>query len=70
MSRIMTVFGAKSVFCGEGCRDAFRADRMHRLIYPPWEVDGKLINHTEASLRLQFCAYCGERATTLTGDTK
>jgi hypothetical protein len=55
---IATVYGAKARFCGSACRDGFRCDRQHRLIYPSYLVDGTLMGVEPASIAAGFCAYC------------
>ena len=54
------VFGRKACFCNKGCQDSFREDRKHGLIYPSYEVEGKLLSVEAASIQCGFCAYCGE----------
>ena len=49
--RVFQVYGERFYFCGVGCRDAFKADRQHRLIYPP--------ETAQRSRKLEVCAYCG-----------
>lgn len=55
---IAKVFGARARFCTPGCRDGFRCDRIHRLIYPSYLVDGQIMSVEKASIEASFCAYC------------
>lgn len=57
---IRTVYGRKARFCSDGCRDGFREDRKHGLIYQAWEgpAEGTLISWEAASLAYGHCAYC------------
>ena len=57
-------YGAKrGVFCSRMCREGFKADREHGLIYGPYRyADGTFaMDAEEASERLRFCPYCGTR---------
>ena len=56
---IARVFGERARFCDEGCRDSFKCDREHHLIYPSYSVDGEIMGVGQASIEAWFCAYCG-----------
>jgi hypothetical protein len=57
--RTYRVFGERYVFCNEGCRDAFRSDKLHRLMYPQVRIsDDQTVSWAEASRQLGRCAYC------------
>ena len=49
--RISKVYGIRYYFCGQGCRDAFKSDRQHGLIYPEGTA--------RRSRAAEICAYCG-----------
>ena len=55
---IVYVNGLKALFCNVACRDGFRADRVVGVIYPPFDLNGKLIGPEEASILNRTCAYC------------
>lgn len=57
--KIYTVYGERIRLHPE-CKESFRCDRQHRLIYPPYLVDGKLMGVGQASIEAEFCGYCGE----------
>jgi hypothetical protein len=58
------VLGRRATFCGPACRDAFREDRRHGLIYGPSAVredDGRVrlsLTREAWSLATGCCAYC------------
>ncbi len=55
-----TVYGRRALFCGPACRDGFRCDREHGLIYGPFPyTDGTFaMNAEEYSRETRSCAYC------------
>ena len=57
---IAVVFGRKARFHNDACRDGFREDRKHSLIYPTYDVGGQLMSVEDASMAAEFCAYCGD----------
>lgn len=57
---IAVVFGRRARFCDYGCRDSFQCDREHHLIYPSYDVDGRIMCVEDASRAAGFCAYCGD----------
>lgn len=57
---IRQVYGVKAKFCNEGCKEGFKTDRQHGLIYPQYEVEGQRMSVEDASIKAGFCAYCNQ----------
>lgn len=55
---LATVYGATSTFCDPGCRDSFREDRRHGLIYGSILIEGQIYSWEQGSLLSGQCAYC------------
>jgi hypothetical protein len=47
-------------FCGEGCRQAWRSDRSHAVVYPAVIVDGARVPWLDWHRLNGLCAYCGQ----------
>lgn len=59
--RTYTIAGRKFLACGRACADGFKEDRKHGVIHGPYvDEHGEYYrNAEEASLKAEFCAYCG-----------
>lgn len=57
-----TVFGLRVRAHSKDCAGNFREDRKHRLIYPSFHQENDSpIPWEGASVRYNFCVYCGPR---------
>lgn len=58
---VSVVLGERACFCGPACRDGFRADRMHGLIFQSTPCGDRMLSIEAASLNFRYCAYCGAK---------
>lgn len=64
---VFTFRGAKYYACNAGCRDSYKVDMKHGLIYGPYKIwdsegrKGRFVSGAEFSMaEPRCCIYCGK----------